>query len=30
MGRQAEVTRTKTRPVATRLMVGDHSKVDLG
>lgn len=30
MGREVEVTRSKTRPVATRLMVGDHSKVDLG
>jgi glucose-1-phosphate thymidylyltransferase len=30
LGRDAKVTRSKTRPVATRLMVGDHSKVDLG
>lgn len=30
LGREAKVTRSKTRPVATRLMVGDHSKVDLG
>jgi glucose-1-phosphate thymidylyltransferase len=30
VGRHVEVTRTGERPRATRLMVGDHSRVDLG
>lgn len=30
IGQDAEVTRTGRRPKATRLMVGDHSKVDMG
>jgi glucose-1-phosphate thymidylyltransferase len=30
IGKDAEVTRSKLRPVATRLMIGDHSKVDMG
>ena len=29
IGREVEVTRSATRPTATRLMLGDHSKVDL-
>ena len=29
LGRHVEVTRTETRPTATRLMIGDHSSVDL-
>jgi glucose-1-phosphate thymidylyltransferase len=30
VGRSASVVRSTTRPRATRLMVGDHSRVDLG
>ncbi len=30
VGRQVSVTRSQRRPVATRLMLGDHSVVDLG
>ena len=30
IGKQVEVTSSRQRPRATRLMVGDHSKVDLG
>ena len=30
VGRRAEVTRSEARPRATRLMIGDHSQVDLG
>jgi glucose-1-phosphate thymidylyltransferase len=29
LGREAEVTRSERLPVATRLMIGDHSRVDL-
>ena len=29
LGREAEVTKSQRRPVASRLMIGDHSKVDL-
>ena len=29
IGRDAVVTRTQQRPKATRLMIGDHSQVDL-
>ena len=30
IGKEAEVVRTEIRPSATRLMLGDHSRVDLG
>ena len=30
LGHGVEVTRSAQRPRATRLMVGDHSRVDLG
>ena len=30
IGRQVVVTRSAQRPLATRLMLGDHSQVDLG
>jgi glucose-1-phosphate thymidylyltransferase len=30
IGKYTEVFRTRRRPVATRLMLGDHSQVDLG
>ncbi|MDQ3145856.1 MAG: glucose-1-phosphate thymidylyltransferase [Actinomycetota bacterium] len=30
VGRRAEVTRSERRPRASRLMIGDHSRVDLG
>jgi glucose-1-phosphate thymidylyltransferase len=29
LGRHTEITRSGSRPTATRLMVGDHSSVDL-
>ena len=29
LGHHVEVTRTERRPRATRLMVGDHSQIDL-
>jgi glucose-1-phosphate thymidylyltransferase len=29
VGREVEVRRSETRPRATRLMLGDHSRVDL-
>ena len=30
IGREVEVTRSASAPKATRLMLGDHSQVDLG
>jgi glucose-1-phosphate thymidylyltransferase len=29
IGKQVEVRRSQSRPIATRLMIGDHSVVDL-